>query len=324
MAFRFKLDEPIQKGFRRIGSEQIDRALAELGAGSDLAREIHEARKCLKRVRALLRLGRAGLGNEVFRAENRCFGDIARRLGPARDDHVIRETLLKLEAAQEDDAGRGALRRLSVAILSESSDGAGVDPETLAGAKTDLIAARERFRRLEIKPATRATLIVGVEQGYRQGRKAMGLAYDTADDEAFHAWRKGVQAHWRHMVLLSRLWPEMVDARAAAARELSQILGDDHDLSLVRIRIDALGKDIPTPSDVRSQVLALVAGRQDVLRRLAKPRGALLYAASPKIHGRWLAALWEAQADKAEADKAAEKAGVIALQAPKNLVSSKA
>lgn len=323
MAFRFKLDEPIQKGFRRVGCEQIDRALAELGAGVDCAGEIHEARKCLKRVRALLRLGRAGLSGEAFRTENRVFGDIARRLGPARDGHVLQETLLKLEASRTDDAARRALGRLRVALLATTTESAGADADTLARAHDDLLGARERFRRLEITPATRATLIEGAEQTYRRGRKAMAAAYDTSDDEAFHAWRKCVQAHWRHMVLLSRLWPETMDARAVQARELSQILGDDHDLFLVRRRIDALGKTDPPPDAVEA-VLALVAKRQAMLRRLARPRGALLYAIAPRGHGRWLAAVWEAAADKQDADKDAEKAGLPAPQPPKKLAISTA
>lgn len=312
MAFRFRLDEPIQKGFRRIGSEQIERALGELSAGVDLPAEIHEARKCLKRVRALLRLAREGLGAEVFATENRRFSNIAAQLAPARDDHVLSETLLKLEAAQDGEALRGILRRLRIALHAARSEASLVaaDPAMLGPVTAELTEARDRFRQLSLKPATIATLIAGVERSYRRGRKALTAAYETDDDEAFHAWRKGVQAHWRHMSLLSRLWPALMDARVQAARELSQILGDDHDLSLLRVRIDALADNPLSASDTET-VLGLVNERQDALRQVAKPRGHILFAASPKAHGEWLEALWSAAEAKARADKAAHKAGVI-------------
>lgn len=325
MAFRFRLDEPIQKGFRRIGSEQIERALGQLSAGIDLPTEIHEARKCLKRVRALLRLGREGLGEQVFEAENRRFADIAGRLAPARDDHVLSETLLKLEAAEHDALPREALRRLRAALLADRAETAvvGADPAVLADVKAELSDALAGFRRLALKPANTATLIAGLARSYRRGRTAMDLAYESGDDEAFHAWRKGVQAHWRHMALLTRLWPALINARVEAARELSQILGDDHDLSLLRSRIEAPGSGGPLSPDERAALLALVRARQATLRSVAKPRGEILFAASPKAHGRWIGALWTGAQGKAKADKAAEKAGIIEPMPPKKQAFSR-
>ncbi len=55
-----------------------------------------------------------------------------------------------------------------------------------------------------------------------------------ATDEDFHALRKSVQQHWRHMQLLSRAWPEALSARADEAKALSQLLGEDHDLYVLR------------------------------------------------------------------------------------------
>src|SRR5262249_47698860 len=85
MAFRFKIDEPIEKGFRRVGAEQIEKARRQLSANADPAAEVHEARKCMKRARALLRLGRNGLGETVYRAENAQLRSIAQSLSGARD-----------------------------------------------------------------------------------------------------------------------------------------------------------------------------------------------------------------------------------------------
>src|SRR5262245_44083642 len=98
MAFRFKLNEPVQKAFRRIGLEQIERAERELSAGENAEVATHETRKCIKRVRALLRLGRPGLGDTVYRAENARMREIAALLAPARDSDVLVQTLTKLEA----------------------------------------------------------------------------------------------------------------------------------------------------------------------------------------------------------------------------------
>ncbi len=312
MAFRFRLREPIVKDFRRIGAEQIERALGQLSAGVDIPKEVHEARKCLKRVRALLRLGREGLGEEVFQAENTRFRTIAGRLSSARDDHVVIETLVQLEATADDDEARAALRRARAAILqtrtAEDTAGRAVDPATLSEVQAELTCALEGFRDLKLSPKGAPTLVAGLVRVYRRGRKGLLTAYATGNDEDFHTLRKAVQAHWRHMALLTRLWPQMFSARVEAARELSQILGDDHDLALLKTRIAAL--DAEALSDVENDaLLALILARQDMLRRLAKPRGIMLFAAPPKAHGRWIAALWDAAVAKAKLDSEAEKAG---------------
>ena len=70
MTYRFKLQEPIADGVRRIGLEQIDIAAAKLaGKKDDPAVAIHDARRCLKRLRALLRLVRPGVAETTYRRE---------------------------------------------------------------------------------------------------------------------------------------------------------------------------------------------------------------------------------------------------------------
>jgi hypothetical protein len=282
MAFRFRLDEPIEKGFRRIGAEQIERARRQLSAGADPATEIHEARKCMKRVRALLRLGREGLGETVFRAENAHFRSIAGLLASARDDHVLLETIVKLTAETEDRATTPALHRLKETLIAQRSETA--DDTAVSGraeADATLERALRRFKRLRLAPDGFATLERGLVRNYRKGLERRDVAYAENTDDAFHEWRKCVQAHWRHMALLSRAWPAMFEAEIEAARRLSQILGDDHDLALLRIKLAALPPDTLLAGDVE-KVERLIATRQTALRRAARPQGDIIFAERPK------------------------------------------
>jgi len=319
MAFRLRLDEPIEKGFRRIGAEQIERARRQLEAHRDPAVEVHEARKCLKRVRALLRLGREGIGEATFRSENARFRAIAKRLAPARDNHVLLETLTRLEAERSEGPLGATLGRLKAALLSEASQGPAGSRAADAGlAQAELAKALRRFRRLTIEPNDFATLARGVTRSYRRGLEWLGAAYAETTDEAFHEWRKSVQTHWRHMALLVRMWPEMVEARVAAARELSQILGEDHDLSLLKHHLAELGDGALSRAE-RGSVEALIRERQRVLRAAARPRGQMIFAERPKAHGRRIASVWDAAATRLREEKragradAAEKPGGDAL-----------
>lgn len=291
MAFRLKLDEPLGKGIRRIAAEQIEKARAQITAGQDPTREIHEARKAIKRIRALLKLARAGLGAETFRTENARFRAIGAAMAPARDESVVRATLLRLSAAA-DPAGAAALGRLA----STLGDRPGDDPAA-AGATRDDVAglldrALRQVRRLKIAPESFETLERGLVRNYRRGRDALDVAYAEGSDEDFHAWRKCVQVHWRHMALLSRAAPKLFEAHIAAARDLSQALGDDHDLAILKVRIAALPEGALSDAD-RDVIGRMIAARQQTLRQSARLSGEMIFAERPRAHGRRIAAVWK-------------------------------
>jgi hypothetical protein len=291
MAFRFKLDEPVEREFRRIGLEQIQRARRQLDANVAPETEIHEARKCIKRIRALLRLGREGLGEKAFHAENARFRAIAAELAPARDDHVILQTILMLEA-EASDKDRTSLARLKAMVLEHGNGSSEESCKRISDANKALDRAARRFHRLAIEPDDFSTLANGLTRSYRRGLKWFAFAYAQNNDEAFHEWRKCVQAHWRHMSLLSRIWPAVFDARVVAARELSQILGEDHDLAILKTRLAALPPGALPEHDTRD-IERMILPRQLKLRHAAHPRGLLLYAEKAKAHGRRIVALWE-------------------------------
>ena len=80
--FRLGIGEPVALGVRRIVIEQVDRCTDLLRHEPDLDRCVHELRKALKRVRAVLRLMRGELGRFRYRQENVVIRDTARRWSP--------------------------------------------------------------------------------------------------------------------------------------------------------------------------------------------------------------------------------------------------
>ncbi len=85
MEYGLRPDEPLAAGVRNVACTQIDRAIGERSSARDPHRSIHEARKCMKRVRALLHLIRPAIGEKVFNKEDRRLRDMGRRLSGPRD-----------------------------------------------------------------------------------------------------------------------------------------------------------------------------------------------------------------------------------------------
>lgn len=279
MAYRFKLQEPVAEGLRRVALEQIEMAEAKLAATGDTAALIHDARRCLKRLRALLRLVRPALEESDYRREADHLSGIGKLLADARDAHVMRQTLAKLEARPEGlpDGVVASLQKLVVPAPAARGRRGG---DGRRQALTRLKQARKVFAGKAVRAAELAHLVEGLGRAYDKARKTFRKAYRKPSDEAFHAWRKAVQLHWRHMQLLSRGWPEALSARAGEAKELSRLLGEDHDYAIVLALAESRGAEVLAPEDLAA-LKALCRSCQAELRKRAEPRGARLFAETP-------------------------------------------
>jgi hypothetical protein len=151
---------------------------------------------------------------------------------------------------------------------------------------------RERINDWEIDEDGFAAVRGGLTKTYRRAKKGLDLAYRTRSSEDFHEWRKRVKYHWYHMRLLRLVWPPMMAVRRRAGDRLSDLLGDDHDLAVLR---ETLLKE-PDGFGDRHTIQALVGlidRRSDELRALAKPLGSRLFAEKPKCFAARLEQYWQ-------------------------------
>jgi CHAD domain-containing protein len=290
MPYRFKIDEPVEKGFRRIAREQLDAALQELAAPDVQPKGVHECRKSLKRLRALVRLAASALGNDKARKRTNALGEIAQLLAGRRDQVVMRDTLQKLLAETGPDGAR-TLAPLNAHLAKSFGDAQQpLDPGCAAKARLMLLREAKKFSRARIRKRGFVALEGGLEKSYRHARKALKIAYSEPADETFHTLRKSVQWHWRQMSLLARSWPEEFAVRVTAARELSQILGDDHDLALL---IAATIKADDISSDQKEAIVELCLRKQQALRTAAEFRAERLFAETPRAFVKRMATYWK-------------------------------
>ena len=205
MAYRFKIDEPIGSGVRRVACEQAARAGRELEAASGAA--VHESRKAIKRLRALLRLIRPEIGEKAFKARNAAMREIAAALSGPRDQGILLETVAKLEARYGAETA-GILAPVRDLIGADAAGSqASIGRAAIEQVRGLLAREEKRFETLEIAGDGFTVLADGLEQSYRRGRKALAKARENPSDQAYHDLRKAVQWHWRQMAVLSRAWP---------------------------------------------------------------------------------------------------------------------
>ncbi|HEY8277330.1 MAG TPA: CHAD domain-containing protein [Methyloceanibacter sp.] len=279
----YKLDPllPMSESLRRVAMAELEYAESALRSASDRHGGIHSARKCLKRLRALLALIRPGLPDPAFANLTDRFRAIALRLAPARDAHALIDAIDKL-GTDSNDAATTPTQSLR-AWLMKRRDAAerNLESTAVSDALRALSGLKPAVAGLAIYPDEFQVIAEGLRLRYKAARKSFAEAFATGHDEDFHEWRKDVQHHWRHMQLLAPSWPAVLNARVENARALSQLLGDDHDIALLSRLISTPTMIFGTPDDTQS-FLRRCRKRQKALRREAEMRGEHLFADRPR------------------------------------------
>ncbi len=95
------------------------------------------------------------------------------------------------------------------------------------------------------------------------------------------------------MQLVRRVWPAVIEARIETARDLSQILGEDHDLAMLKA-FAAAASDDAVAARFRAEIIACCGDRQRSLRRQARPLANRLFAETPAAFTDRIEAYWRA------------------------------
>jgi CHAD domain-containing protein len=295
MAYKFEPDESVREAVLRTADEQLRRAEHELTEGirADPVTAVHSARKALKKERALLRLSRDALGPGSRRRENAALRNAARQLSDTRDAEVLVQALDSISeryAGQLSEVTFGAFREELEAERDLAREK--LNDPTLASAVVDqLEASRLRIADWRLKRGGWKAVDGGLLRSYRRGRKAFAEARAVPDGEHLHLWRKRAKDLWYGLRLLAPVCGEAVRGQAKEAHALSDLLGDDHDLAVLRQTLVRSGHDVPADLDA---LLALIDHRRKQLQQQALAVGEIVYAEKPKAFRRRVHRSWRA------------------------------
>lgn len=291
MAYRLLEQESIEEFFKRVASEQVAKAIEDLeGADTDLHEAVHEFRKRGKKIRALIRLVRPGFAG--YSDENAWFRDLAGELSAIRDATSMQECIVDLVEDYSDDLDEDAFAGI-LAWLEERRETMTEERETrekVAAIRRELPEALERIEQWTLDSSGAEALEAGMAKTYKRARKAMAVAADEGTSRDFHEWRKRVKYHRYHLRLLTLVWPRVVKARYKEAKHLSDLLGDDHDLAVLR---ETLGEEAGGDAGQRAELIALTRRRSGELRAEALSLGRRLFVEKPGDFAARLRALVE-------------------------------
>ncbi len=309
-------------GLRRMALGQLDLALGLLGGEDGIAPDeeaVHETRKALKRLRAMVRLVQYELGAQAFARESTALREAGRRLAGARDAEVMVATLDGLLERHPRKLGqRGGIRKLRTRLVweRERAEERTLGEEAIRSEViSELRAVRWRISgwRLPDREGIQ-WLEPGLKHLYGQGRRRYRRAARGRGDRgrALHEWRKRVKDLRYAAEMLDRGEPAGASGKAhrrkrkrgrrrrrrdepsgaqhmrklaRRADELAETLGEEHDLALLSERVSARrgpSTNVHLGRGARKVLLRQIARRRRELRRRALRDGARLYRRRPK------------------------------------------
>jgi CHAD domain-containing protein len=282
--YRLASGEPPAAGVRRIARGQIDAATEELKSAGDAGAAVHEARKSLKRVRSLVRLARDELGEDAYRRENTTFRDAGRRLSGARDAKVVLETLDGLTAAHAEEVPRDAFAGLREALAAEA-DAAHArledDASAIDSTLDTLAASRLRLAAWPLRDGAGLEILApGFRRTYRRGRRALRAPRRETTTENLHELRKRAKDTWHASQVARPAAPKRMKKLAKRAHRLSDLVGDDHDLTVLADAADARAAAL-RPGE-RELLGAIIDRRRAALQREALALGRRVYRRRPR------------------------------------------
>jgi len=303
MSYRIRPDRALDGEVHRVAAHQLGKAMAVLkDRPQGLHEAVHDARKNIKRVRALYRLI-APVAREFQRQENDRLRDMARTLSGVRDATALIEVSLHLQETATSADEQQALSRVSE-VLTARRDRLSQEESDLEDKAQAAIAtcgeAIEAVKGISIECGRRDTAQLLRKSWRRNGRKAIGAFCECGDTDAhvesFHDLRKRSQDCWMNHMLLRDIWPAAMHAKQLEAKALVDVLGRYLDLSILSGVADR-EPQLFDSNDDRARLLEAIISRQQIAREEALSRAHWVFADTPECEARTIKRLWLEAAD---------------------------
>ncbi|MDP1846808.1 MAG: CHAD domain-containing protein [Solirubrobacteraceae bacterium] len=304
-AYLLRPDEHVPDGIRRIARGQLQDARDDLDGTSSrrLGETVHETRKRIKRLRACVRLARDAIGEARYESENSALKTAARRISAPRDAQVLVETLDAVTERFGDELAPDATAALRARLDAEKDaataalddDGGRNGNGAIAATIITIDHALSRTTTWTFEPDGIDALSPGLRRIYRRGRRAMQAARKDPSAEHLHEWRKRVKDLWHATEIVQCARPKRLERFAGRAHKLSGLLGDHHDLHVLREYVAAHPQCFTAAVDQQA-LLAVIDRRSRRLGEKALARGRKLYKPKPKRFVRHIERGWRERA----------------------------
>jgi CHAD domain-containing protein len=286
-------DSTLQEGINKAIREENLYILEVISdTQKDSHEKIHEIRKSLKKLRAVVRLVRKC--TDRYQEENIFYRDLGREISYLRDKTALLESLVALQDHFSEYLYKRTFNTFQQHLIQErthSISRAVKEQDPFALIENQISMHLGEFQDFQIQDFEQVT--PGLRKVYKRGKKALETARDTPTSENFHEWRKRTKYLRYQLEMLMKAWPHLLTMYEESLHDLSDQLGLDHDLSLLQDKAHNF-KDLAFKSEQEYELLtALIMQQRQLLQEKAIHSGQKLYLDEPDIFADKMHRLWK-------------------------------
>lgn len=280
MSFHISKHRSPGNALRKFLNAELESALEKLALATpeNLSGVVHDVRRHVKKMRAVLRLLKAAKYPGVSKSDQHPLRDAAKQVSALRDAEVNLKTLKKLcKTCGISVSKYPQTLRLFEQQLEEAMFGGVEAAANAAGLLRMMQPWIELHDNIDVKPRQ---LLSGMRRIYKRDRAAFQKAVRDTSSENLHRWRKRTKDVW-NVLTLSRMIrltdPKATRKLADVSEELGDLLGEDHDLAQLRGR---LAHTVTGPE--KEALNHLISSRRDKLQKKIIKCGAKFFAKKPR------------------------------------------
>lgn len=293
MPFTVESERPLARSLRAVGKALAEAARDDLvHLDDDPVAAVHDARRVIRSLRAVLKLVRPALDGQEYRRQNEMLRRASGLLSAHRDAHVLATALEKLLAS--DPPHLDGLDRSSLADFRESLDAASQhtkQPLTSAAAAAleeinRFDAALDRWPRKGCLPEFAA----GFRKTLRRAKRAVRRASANPAPDTLHILRKRTKDARSQFRVLMPLAPKRFSTLEQLCSRVCSLLGESRDQFLLAEACGRCMASDPALRCIAGVVREAALRRSDALAAAAIEAAHTATAYSPrKLAGRLLA-----------------------------------
>jgi CHAD domain-containing protein len=265
---------PVGEALLAIAKLELDFASSHLSALSrDRDEAVHQCRKAIKRLRAIARLGVA-VPSAKSKSVDRHLRNAGRLLAPHRDITAVARVLVRLADTEP------TLQALeSVQHIGSSTGDVAVPVDQV---RDELAEVGRRLAALFSRPEawTFTRIVDGIGITYSAAVSGMKKLERKQSDTRAHEWRKHVQRLAHQLGVIEALCPDFLAPPLQRLAELADVLGEHHDLAVLRARLKT--ERARLPKKTVAAVAAVAKSLQAQFCEQALALGRELFEQSPR------------------------------------------
>ncbi len=291
MSFTLNPSTRVDRTLRRLARKELRDARRELDNSHRVTAEsVHEARKRVKKVRAILRMIESDAGQGLD-GSRKGLRRVAHQLSRVRDADSMVEIVDKLQQKQPRPFDEQSLRLLRrwIADRRKRIRQKAIHDKAWASAAKELRSIRRGAKRWRPSHQSFGVLSHGIADTLRRGRKALQRATKRRRADDFHNWRKEMKA-LRYQLRLLEPASQAIRRDIRALHDAEASLGDDHNIVVLCGALATDGSTVTAPLIRRLRTAADRYHADARKRALAVARR--IYSRKPRRYVRELKRAW--------------------------------